>query len=86
MKKNMQPVHCRVIAVDREATECQEIDNTFWVDEAMEGKLCAAARELVEKAAERMHAGAAGDGEVDVQCPDGYVVYRLSFADEPDRV
>lgn len=46
-------IECRVVKVDEQATQCQRVGNAFLVDEAIEGKLCARARELVQAVAIR---------------------------------
>lgn len=75
-------IECRVVTVDEQATQCQQVGNAFMVDETIEGKLCARARKRVQAAAEAMQADGDRDaGERDVFCPDNHVLYRLTAVD-----
>ena len=79
-----KPIRCHVVRVDKDATSCQEPGNTFMVDDGLEGKLCPAAKALVEAAAGEMNGAPDGSPEaalLDVPCPDDYVTYRLTRTD-----
>lgn len=76
-------IECRVVKVDEQATRCQQVGNAFRVDAAIEGKLCARAREMVQAAAAEMQADGEGvESERDVFCPDNHVLYRLTVVDD----
>ena len=80
----LTPVSGEVVEVNEGKTSCQKVGTTYDVDETLSEHLCPKAHEAVQTAAARMRStategSATAPARVDVSCPDGYVVYRLSM-------
>jgi hypothetical protein len=77
-------ISCSVVKVDEARTKCQKVGSTYNVDDTLAAHICQRACALVQSAASEMSvpgvmsSSAPDHPYVDVPCPDGYVVYRLS--------
>jgi len=77
-------ISCSVVKVDEANTKCQKVGNTYNVDDTLAAHICQRACALIQAAASEMSvpgvmsSSAPEHPYVDIPCPDGHVVYRLS--------